>query len=82
LNLIKAIDALDQRIRVGLEVLNKLGQDAEEFVKLMLYNSLDDQGPVLSEEEKGTAFAAGLILLAIVCFENLATVVCWGQTVD
>jgi hypothetical protein len=63
-------------------LLHKIWQDAEVFIKLMLCNSLDDQRPVLSEKEKVTAFATGLMLLTLVRFENLVTVVSRGQTVD
>ena len=81
-DLVEAINSRDQGVGVALEVLNKFWQDLEVLEELIFRDGLDDQVPVLREEEKAPTLAARLVLLPLVGLKNLSRVVLGLETLE
>ena len=63
-------------------MFNELGQDLEVLEELVFRDGLDDQVPVLREEEKAPTLATRLVLLPLVGLVNLSRVVLRIETLE
>ena len=79
---VETVNSGNERVGVALEVFNEFGQDLEVLEELVFRDGLDDQVPVLREEEKAPTLAARLVLLPLVGLENLSRVVLGLETLE
>ena len=79
---VEAVNSRNQRVGVALEVLNEFGQDLQVLEELVFRDGLDDQVPVLREEEKAPTLAACLVLLPLVGLKDLSRAVLGLETLE